>query len=404
MSMDIVFEKHSIQGAPDFEVQVPRDAPLEFELAYIPGRNHPGLVFYIAGFNDPEGYSEGLLRSIVRDYGYAAVAVKYHCFKSRLQQGAQLALTTRSERLMRLVADQWGMSSFLEPPLSSRKLNDFFLALKENTTSDVDFHGILQPPNGEYQNFGVMQALDHLYVSEHLQRQGLPANFGNIMLLGSSHGGYIALLINKLAPGFASMVIDNSSYVRAPLNYIWDPEVESDSLPVGETYDDYEKFKFNMHCATLWRHGVESGDPCHYGPAQDAIRNMALKDHFDLAKSFMDQALHVYSWNASEGDLISPVHEKQVQQGVIHGGPMIMDLEFVRPDQVDGVTFKTMSHGMGASLKGLFALAHERLPSIPERTIYPKINRIAYDCGPSSYVIERTGNHDYPLMLSVKPS
>ena len=67
------------------------------------------------------------------------------------------------------------------------------------------------PPNGEYQNFGVMSAIDVinalLYVKKEFRLQKLPC-----VLVGSSHGAYIANLAAKIAPWAIAGVMDNAAW------------------------------------------------------------------------------------------------------------------------------------------------------------------------------------------------
>ena len=92
-------------------------------------------------------------------------------------------------------------------------INSLYLNQYEYLTASI------RPENGDYQNFGVMQALDHLYVLSDLIKS-IEFDKGNIIAFGSSQGGYIANLMAKFAPNTFSAVLDNSSYAFAPLVFI----------------------------------------------------------------------------------------------------------------------------------------------------------------------------------------
>lgn len=59
----------------------------------------------------------------------------------------------------------------------------------------------LLPGNNEYQNLGILASLDVLNaISDAVDRYDL--DFDNIIITGSSYGGYIANLVTKIAPGY----------------------------------------------------------------------------------------------------------------------------------------------------------------------------------------------------------
>ncbi|EEO8700438.1 DUF2920 family protein, partial [Campylobacter coli] len=81
--------------------------------------------------------------------------------------------------------------------------------------------------NGDYQNYGVMAAIDHINALKDLVKRfpefaDLPKIYG-----GGSYGGYLSLLIAKIAPWYVDGVIDNSGSALPPLNYILGREMES---------------------------------------------------------------------------------------------------------------------------------------------------------------------------------
>ncbi|MCR6592022.1 DUF2920 family protein, partial [Campylobacter insulaenigrae] len=73
------------------------------------------------------------------------------------------------------------------------------------------------PPNNEYQNFGIMAAIDHInalkdILNKYPQFKTLPKIYG-----GGSYGGYLALMCAKIAPWYVDGVIDNSGAALPPL-------------------------------------------------------------------------------------------------------------------------------------------------------------------------------------------
>ncbi|MCW1585564.1 DUF2920 family protein, partial [Campylobacter jejuni] len=88
-----------------------------------------------------------------------------------------------------------------------------------NPNFKLSIHLSLQPTKNEYQNFGIMQAQDLLNVALYLKNMLLLILWGGIpvIMIGSSHGGYLAHLAAKIAPWLIDGVIDNSSYAK----FLW---------------------------------------------------------------------------------------------------------------------------------------------------------------------------------------
>ncbi|MEW5824426.1 MAG: DUF2920 family protein [Pseudomonadota bacterium] len=392
--MSLCFERRTIQGALDFELQRFRDSPLEFEVCYQPATPHPGVVFYIGGCGDPPGYSEKLLRHLTRDFGYAAVAVKYHCYHTRPETGATLALT--DETLDRIRRDYF-------PELDSARLSlrQLVERLDEVLDETIELHAALVPSKEEYQNFGLMQALDHVYVTEYLERQGLNADFSNIMLIGSSHGGYIAHLLNKISPGFARVLIDNCSYTSPPLEYLWNV-LEEGALEGCEARLETRRTVIKCYSLTPWKRCVPPEDPFYYGPAAQAIRDLSHAGHLSTMARQRDVPYQVFSWNAREGDTLSPAGDKIRQAETLRALGVDVHLTLVGEDDLDGRVLKTLAHGFDASLRGLFQRAHEQMAPPPPARRRLRPDRVSFECVDTRYTFQRTGNDDFPVMLNLE--
>ena len=162
----------SLKGHEDFELGIPRTVPVTYD-AEVP-ENGPadGLVFLITGFggDNDEAFLRLTRRHIAAKYNLVAVSVKAHCHFCRPGQsmpGASVGVEVDPWSIAKAVGalvlqgdDLKGLSSAEEKAaihfLKSRRDNQFKL--------DVT----LVPPGNDYQNFGVLAALDHLKVLDHL--------------------------------------------------------------------------------------------------------------------------------------------------------------------------------------------------------------------------------------------
>lgn len=184
----------NIDGPFDFELGRSRTSPLEY-VADFPSGRASGLVFIIPGFGgDTNGaYAGSLRRHIVTEHEMAAVSVRYHCFGARPDTGGKIQVDDR-DLLMLL-----GMAHFAKTPLGD--LNDVNDIARRLAATGVTARvgATINPARDEYQNFGILQAMDHLAVLGDLLEQEAEFDATRIVALGSSHGGYIAHMIAKIA-------------------------------------------------------------------------------------------------------------------------------------------------------------------------------------------------------------
>lgn len=195
--MAIHFEK-TTTGAEDFELGLKRESPLRYTLTLPDSAEPRGLVFVIPGFGEDSSseYARKLREFIADQYALASTSVMYHAIQSRPANGGQLGFEDHDIELLTKKLQQYGSPianniaenvNLLDQAITRAKaenrcnIQTLFLNQYELLTSSI------YPGQGEYQNFGVMQALDHLYVLGDLL-QNVAFDKGNIIAFGSSHG------------------------------------------------------------------------------------------------------------------------------------------------------------------------------------------------------------------------
>ena len=362
-----------IEGPLDFELGRLRASPLQYTANFPAGRAL-GLVFIIPGFGGDtnDGYAEALRRHIVTNHKMAAVSVQYHCFGARPETGGKIQVDDR-DRLMLL-----GLAHFSKTPLGDpNDVNDVARRLSEaGVTARIG--ATIHPARDEYQNFGVVQAMDHLAVLGDLLQQGAAFDAARIIALGSSHGGYIAHMIAKIAPRTLAMVIDNSSYTQPPMEYLGQPASADFIAPLAGDIMAFCRTKSGW--TTDNRQAVD-----FYSRDRDLIRDVAYPPHLAAARAEAGDDATIFRMVNAATDGISPPHMKQRQVAALQALGFDGQLSLIEEEHLDGTVFKQLVHGLDASLAGLFDMA------IPE--LRPRSGQhdgalqasVAYECVDSIY-------------------
>lgn len=362
-----------IDGAADFELGHPRTRPLQYDISWPDEGEAPGVVLVIAGFGDDtaNGYSQALRRHIVETTGMGAVSVRYHAFNARLQNGASFSMAPRE--LAYMVGEAMMSKAPVRDYTDFRSIAHGLSKVKPDAAPRI----IVEPADGEQQNFGVIQALDHLCVIGDLLENAPTFDRSRIVALGSSHGGYIAHLMAKFAPNTLAAIIDNSSYAQPPMCY----------LQLGDTAEVFHTFSdliFEGQVRSVW--SVDRREAANfYSRDRDLIRDLRFLPHVQAMRdATTDQGTQFFMVNAAD-DQISPCRVKQRQQAVLARAGFDADLQVVGPGDIDGELFKAYAHGLGCSLKRLF---DRYIDQVRPREVAPDAvlgSTIAYDGVDSGY-------------------
>lgn len=262
----------SIKGADDFELGIPRTTPLIYHCTAPEAGPAKGLVFVIPNFNDEVTDSDfvALRQHLAREHGLLAVSVEYHCYRSRLQDGAQLNISEEEfQNLGRLCASH-GVA------LLDR--NALISALKQLPVA-YEFEFSVAPANGDYQNLGVMQALDHLAVLHdlHCDQVITIEDRTNVIAMGKGYGGYLANLLAKFAPNALRAVFSLDAFTSPPLSYLFGSKKGKAATEDAPYYYHVGKVRLFPIIKTRWVHDATAANG--FSRAHIEIRNVGLPSH-----------------------------------------------------------------------------------------------------------------------------
>ncbi|MEQ9520181.1 MAG: DUF2920 family protein [Parvibaculum sp.] len=377
--------KGSIAGHPDFELGIPRTVPVEYR-AEVP-ENGPadGLVFIVPGFGGDK--DEALLtltrRHIAATYNLVAVSVRPHCYHCRpssmLPKGVDVNIEIDPWSIARAIGALVLQGDDLSG-LTSAEQSATLPFLKSRWEHAFELKGTIIPPGDDYQNFGVLAALDHLMVLADLRKRDVAFENSNVICLGTSHGGYISHLIHKFAPNTVSAVIECSAYLQFMPNYVgFGAADELHSIDGNITLVSATRSAWQMERA---------GAPDYFGTDAMMIREVALPSHQAvLSKAAPDRALQCRMLHSLKDRLV-PIELKRGYLSVLRAFDHDVQLDEMGEAELDGKFITTLEHGMGVSLAKLFDRFYPSLQPSKGAADADLGTRLNYPCGVQNYVVQ----------------
>ncbi|HEB7535697.1 TPA: DUF2920 family protein [Campylobacter coli] len=392
----IVNKTYEIDSCDDVELGIKRESKLEFKLCFDDEKEMKALVFIVPGLGGDanENYREHLAEFVANEFSVAVVSVNYHCIGNRPQTGSTFYLDDIDKLILQTSCETLGIKI---NPDKLNSLEDLNFTLKKVDTIleerktqrkivsnfKLSIHLSLQPAKNEYQNFGVMQAQDllnaALYLKAHAPFNTMEGNIPVIMI-GSSHGGYLAHLAAKFAPWLISGVIDNSSYAK----FLWR------LIGFGKEIDFTKYYCFgtaiffkhiHIYCSdkTFWTSNSSSNN--FFSIPRRMIRYILEPNHIENQANYPKP--YYASYHSFYDKEIAPPDEKLELYKYLKQFDFDAELHMIKnPDQIDGKFIKNLDHGMGMSIKTLIS---KELPCMLEKILSNsrkewKNKSISYPC------------------------
>ncbi|EJH2475330.1 DUF2920 family protein [Campylobacter coli] len=395
----LINQSFEIDSCDDVELNIKRTSKLEYRISYDDEKEIKAIVFIIGGYgaNANIYFLDSYRNYIAKNFDVVAVHVFYHCFCQR-----------RSD-----VLKYDASAKFLEEDLEnfSKVLNDFNIDSRNlNSNNALEYYHHLDhyittlksqgklaqnyqakftstfiPPNGDYQNYGVMAAIDHINALKDLVKRfpefaDLPKIYG-----GGSYGGYLSLLIAKIAPWYVDGVIDNSGSALPPLNYILGREMESGCDYVLNS----SHILIQCFLKTHWTRKENS--PYFFNNKNYFIRTLLNKDHLILQSQKNKNIIYV-SYHSKE-DSLTPANFKEQTMQILKILGYDVSLNLIDENKIDGKFIKNLDHGCGIPDKALF---RKELPLMLEklqgRKSLMQENSISYPCGNKVFTFKDVEN------------
>ncbi|EAL7133098.1 DUF2920 family protein [Campylobacter jejuni] len=391
----LINQTFEIDSCDDVELNIKRTSKLEYRISYDDEKEIKAIVFIIGGYgaNANIYFLDSYRNYIAKNFDVVAVHVFYHCFcqrRSDVEKYSTLADFTKDdlkliEKVLRkynIPCDQLANNTVVS---HCEYLSEIMTELKMLNRLPYDFEERLSatfiPSRGDYQNYGIMAAIDHINALKDLVKRfpkfaDLPKIYG-----GGSYGGYLALLIAKIAPWYVDGVIDNSGSAVPPLIYILGREMEGGCDYV---FNDPNTL-IECFLKTHWTRKENS--PYFFNNENYFIRTLLNKDHLILQSEKNKNIIYV-SYHSKE-DPLTPANFKEQTMQILKILGYDVSLNLIDENKIDGKFIKNLDHGCGIPDKALF---RKELPLMLEklqgRKSLMQENSISYPCGNKVFVFK----------------
>ncbi|EAI0815639.1 DUF2920 family protein [Campylobacter coli] len=395
----LINQSFEIDSCDDVELNIKRTSKLEYRISYDDEKEIKAIVFIIGGYgaNANIYFLDSYRNYIAKNFDVVAVHVFYHCFCARqsIDQKYNPKLIPNKDDLERinnilkninlghLLANEDNFEQII--PFIEQRAGEIKQAGLVDESQKIGLSCDFIPPNGDYQNFGIMAAIDHINALKDLVKRfpklaDLPKIYG-----GGSYGGYLALLIAKIAPWYVDGVIDNSGSALPPLNYILGREMESGCDYVLNS----SHILIQCFLKTHWTRKENS--PYFFNNENYFIRTLLNKDHLILQSQKNKNIIYV-SYHSKE-DPLTPANFKEQTMQILKILGYDVSLNLIDENKIDGKFIKNLDHGCGIPDKALF---RKELPlmlkKLQGRKSFMQENSISYPCGNKVFIFKDVGD------------
>ncbi|EAH5435568.1 DUF2920 family protein [Campylobacter jejuni] len=395
----LINQTFEIDSCDDVELNIKRTSKLEYRISYDDEKEMKAIVFIIGGYgaNANIHFLDSYRNYIAKKFDVATINVFYHCFCQRRSDVEKYsAYKYFQEEDIENIKNLLNQFHFSYGEINND--NALFLAnslvkhvenLKMQNKLDhnfkLNFTSTFIPPNGDYQNYGIMAAIDHINALKDLVKRfpefaDLPKIYG-----GGSYGGYLSLLIAKIAPWYVDGVIDNSGPALPPLQFILGREIDSPEFV-------FNSKDLNLYCFLKTHWTRKENSSYFFNDANYIIRVLLNLKHLqilsDISKNIIFVTYH------SVKDFQAPVKDKIIFYDIFNTLGFDATLNLIKYEsQVDGRFIKDLNHGMRISDKALF---RKELPlmleKLQKRKSLMQENSISYPCGNKAFTFKDVGD------------
>ncbi|EOH2397347.1 DUF2920 family protein [Campylobacter coli] len=391
----LINQSFEIDSCDDVELGIKRTSKLEYRISYDDEKDLKAIVFVIGGYgaNANIYFLDSYRSYIAKNFDVVAVHVFYHCFcqrRSDVEKYSTLADFTKDdlkliEKVLRkynIPCDQLANNTVVS---HCEYLSEIMTELKMLNRLPYDFEERLSatfiPSRGEYQNFGIMAAIDHINALKDLVKRfpklaDLPKIYG-----GGSYGGYLSLLIAKIAPWYVDGVIDNSGVCLPFLAHILGRDMNQ-----GEFVFEGDNNRIYCFVQKYWTRNINSS--YYFGDENYLIRAVLNSNHLKIQASMNNNTIFI-SYHSMQ-DMGAPVQNKIELYKCYQELGYDATLYLVKDENdIDGRFIKSLEHGLRMTDKALF---RKELPLMLEKLQGRKFdmskNSITYPCKDKQFIFK----------------
>ncbi|BEK30205.1 DUF2920 family protein [Campylobacter jejuni] len=391
----LINQTFEIDSCDDVELGIKRTSKLEYRISYDDEKDIKAIVFIVGGFgaNANISFLDFDREYIAKKFDVVAVHVFYHCFchrRSNVEKYSAITMFTKEDvsNLSQALLDIG-----IKIDVDIQNAHQCYELLNQNITTLKSQGRLVQnyqaklsstfiPPNGDYQNFDIMPAIDHINALKDLVKRfpkfaDLPKIYG-----GGSYGGYLSLLIAKIAPWYVDGVIDNSGTVLPLLECIIGRKLNKPEF----IYNDPNTL-IEMFIKTYW---IREDENSSYFIANEnyMIRSLLNSSHLTIQANINKNIIFI-SYHSLK-DEFNTAKDKQTLFLAYKELGYDATLYLIKDEsEIDGRFIKDLKHGMRISNKALF---RKELPLMLEklqgRKSFMQENSISYPCRDQKFIFE----------------
>ncbi|EFB7084758.1 DUF2920 family protein [Campylobacter coli] len=391
----LINQSFEIDSCDDVELGIKRTSKLEYRISYDDEKDLKAIVFVIGGYgaNANIYFLDSYRNYIAKNFDVVTINVFYHCFCQRRSDVEKYsAYKYFQEEDIENIKNLLNQFHFSYGEINND--NALFLAnslvkhvenLKMQNKLDhnfkLNFTSTFIPPNGDYQNFGIMAAIDHINALKDLVKRfpkfaDLPKIYG-----GGSYGGYLSLLIAKIAPWYVDGVIDNSGVCLPFLAHILGRDMNQ-----GEFVFEGDNNRIYCFVQKYWTRNINSS--YYFGDENYLIRAVLNSNHLKIQASMNNNTIFI-SYHSMQ-DMGAPVQNKIELYKCYQELGYDATLYLVKDENdIDGRFIKSLEHGLRMTDKALF---RKELPLMLEKLQGRKFdmskNSITYPCKDKQFIFK----------------
>lgn len=278
--------------------------------------------------------------------------------------------------------NQLDFIAFLILLIKNKMCNGNYLLAKLNEIgfkqSIVNFS---QNTVGDHQDFGLIQAIDILTAVSDLKNRYTNIKWSQLSIVGTSNGGYLASMCDKLAPNTFSKIINNSGWIKAENSQIF-----------SKKNGFHKNLKFLVFNDDYWSEDNQSIN--FFNIHHKEIRALDNEIHLDEQKiQTLKNTNKKYIFSHTINDNMIRIKDKD--DYIRNLKKICFNIDYNRLDcqsKLDGKTFKSLEHGALASLKGLIIdyIINEDNHFIIDKNDFELKSIIKYHCSNGLYNIDFT--------------